>query len=323
LRRRKGEIMTTPNWVLYALNTLGPSNIQNELQNMRTNNFTTIIIGMIHIGNHGDTLGDIIFNGGEPTLISNGKIVFSGAQAWANQIAQLKGGGSPVTKVYVSFGGGDTVVDFSTIKAIYENNGNSFEGTVLKKNLEIFRQVFRDNVLAFDGVDMDCEDVYDLPSFVAFCEMMIGFGFSITFCPFVAQSDFWTPAQQQLEAKHPGIVKWWNLQCYAGGGDNTPGDWTTPSMPDGFLIPGDWVRFWNPNPPVGWMGDCPTAMQAKFAGPGFKKQRCVGGGFVWDLDLVRDTMNQKGRPDNGCGLPNAVLYASLYQAAMKEGLGWA
>jgi len=321
--------MSALNLVLYAGDELGPLKIESELTYyyVQRGGFTTIVIGMFHIGDPDaafDTeLGDIIFNGGNPILIRDGSFFYSGAQTWASQIKRLKtSSGSNVTKVYASFGGGSPVQDFATIKKIYEQNGNSFEGTMLKKNLGIFAGTFN-GPKAIDGIDMDCEETYDMPSFVAFCEMMIGFGFSITFCPFVAQSDFWTPAQQQLEAKHPGIVKWWNLQCYAGGGDNTPGDWTTPSMPDGFLIPGDWVRFWNPNPPVGWMGDCPTAMQAKFAGPGFKKQRCVGGGFVWDLDLVRDTMNQKGRPDNGCGLPNAVLYASLYQAAMKEGLGWA
>ena len=283
--QRQGEtIVSTRNLVLYALNSLGPYKIQNEIDNMRGDGFTTIVIGMFHIGNpsvaKNTQLGDIIFNGGEPIVIRAGKDV-SNAPNWPRQIAKLKGDGSSVTKVYACFGGGDPVQNFSTIKEIYDKH-RTFEGTQLKRNLAVFRKTFP----AFDGIDMDCEDAYDLPSFVAFCEMMIGMGYDITFCPYAAQ-DFWNNALARID-KHPGAkVKWWNLQCYAGGAGNNPKDWSPPGAPPGYIIPGDWGHFWDPEYKA-WFGDCPAPMGQLFKT--FSGQSAVGGGFVYELDLIRDTI---------------------------------
>ena len=181
--------------------------------------------------------------------------IISNAPNWPGQIAQLKQrGSSTVTQLYACFGGGGTVQDFSTIKQIFDGNNGTFKGTQLQKNLEVFRQTFP----AFDGIDMDCEDEYDLPSFVAFCEMMIGMGFDITFCPYMAQ-EFWNEALKRIDKAHPGTkVKWWNLQCYDGGNGNNPADWSPPGAPPGYIIPGDWVRFWDPQHSR-WVGDCPRS----------------------------------------------------------------
>jgi hypothetical protein len=84
-------------------------------------------------------------------------------------------------------------------------------------------------------------------------------------------------------------VKWWNLQCYDGGGGNNPQDWAdaiakdAPShQTEGYIVAGDWVRFYDPDA-GSWAGDCPNAMEQLFSG--FRKQACVGGGFLWSLDL--------------------------------------
>lgn len=308
---------THNNFVLYSLYTLGPSTIGNEIKNMRGSGYTTIVIGMFHIGDpevaRDTQLGDIIFNGGKPIVIRDGKYV-ANAPDWPGQIAQLKQGSTSVKKAYASFGGGDPVQDFSTIRKIYENNGNSFEGTVLKKNLELFRKIF-----PFDGIDMDCEDTYDPPSFVAFCEMMIGMtpGFEITFCPY-ADRDFWKEARDQIEARHPGAVKWWNLQCYAGGQGNDPQDWGR-SLPPGYIIPGDWGRFYDTNPkaPPGWYGHCPDKMEQLFKG--FSTRSAVGGGFVYELDLIRDTI--KNIPERGTGCPTQEPQTeAMYLDYVKAGL---
>jgi hypothetical protein len=308
-------VSTRNNFVLYSLYTLGPATIGGEINYMRESGFTTIVIGMFHIGNPEvakDTqLGDIIFNGGKPLVIRDGKYV-ANAPHWPGQIGQLKQGTTSVTKVYACFGGGDPVQDFSTIKSIYEKNGNSFQGTMLKKNLEVFRQVFP----AFDGIDMDCEDVYDLPSFVAFCDMMIGLGFDITFCPYAAQ-DFWNTALAKVSSAHPGAVKWWNLQCYAGGAENNPKDWSPANSRPGYIIPGDWVRFWDPNSQA-WFGDCPQDMQNLFAT--FAQQTAVGGGFVYELDLIRDTIKNIRVRGTGCAIQEP-RYASIYLQFVKAGLG--
>ena len=115
------------------------------------------------------------------------------------------------------------VHDFQTIQTIYNDNNNSFSGTQLEKNCEVFRATFP----AIDGIDMDCEETYDLPSFVAFSKMLAGLGFNLTFFPYdTNQMNFWTTALVQIEQAYPDVVKWWNLQCYDGGGGNNPQDWS-------------------------------------------------------------------------------------------------
>jgi hypothetical protein len=312
------------NFVLYGLNRLGPWNIANEMGYMRADGFTTIVIGMFHIGNpavkSSTQLGDIIFNGDEPIVIRDGKFNNDpvrpndpNVRDWPGQIAQLKASPTTVQKVYATFGGGEGVFDFSTIRDIYSKHG-TFEGTQLKTNLEVFRQTFP----AFDGIDMDCEDTYDIPSFVAFCDLLIKMGYDITFCPYWDQG-FWNEALAEIERMHPNAVKWWNLQCYDGGSRNNPQEWAPPGKPAGYIIPGDWVRFWNDAPDRrGWHGDCPDAMQKRFAG--FASQPCVGGGFLWSLDLARDTGKNAPVRGNGCG-GNTANFPVTYLEFIKRGLG--
>jgi hypothetical protein len=305
------------NLVLYAGDELGPLKIENELQfyNVQNGGYTTIVIGMFHIGNPAaakDTqLGDIIFNGGNPILIRGGQLFYTCAPTWASQIKRLKTSSS-VTKVYASFGGGSPVQDFATIQQIYQQNGNSFQGTMLQTNLQLFAQTFRG---AFDGIDMDCEETYDVPSFVAFCEMLINLGFAITFCPYTMQS-FWDTAQNKVQAAYPGAVKWWNLQCYDGGSGNNPQKWGQ-GLPNGFIIPGDWVRFWDPSS-GGFIGDCPTDMTTLFQS--FAGMSAVGGGFVYNLDLARDTVDNIPARGNGCGGTNENTPA-VYRGVVQNALG--
>jgi hypothetical protein len=216
--------------------------------------------------------------------------------------------------IYASVGGGQPVVDFSSIQTIYQNNGNSFSGTMLEKNF----QVLRDTFPAIEGIDMDCEDNYDQPSFVAFCEMLIGNGFNISFCPaFVSEMAFWSGSLAELEQSKPGAVKWWNLQCYAGGGGNDPKDWAAEivsSIPgfstDNFIVAGDWSRWYNKQFQI-WEGDCPTDVTSLISG--FSKEACFGGSFIWNMDQILDF----GPQTAGCG---TVETMGSYVAAIKAAL---
>ena len=267
--------MNTPNIALYAGGPLGPSEISQNLAATQKAGWTTIILGLFHIGRPavtGQTYGDIIFN--DSMTISQGKYVVD--SSWPNNVAQLKQAGSSVTKVYASIGGGLGVEDFQTIEKIYQSNGNSFAGTMLETNLQTLRQAFP----AIDGIDMDCEDNYDQVSFVAFCEMVIGLGFAITFCPYASwEMSFWTASLAQIEQQHSGAVKWWNLQCYDGGLGNDPKNWADaitqaiPAFPtNGFIVAGDWTE------------DSPsnvTTLLSSFSG-----EACLGGGFIWNMDGI-------------------------------------
>lgn len=316
--------MTMPSIAVYAGGLLRPQDIMKAM-NVRNEGFSTIIIDMFHIGNPavkaGTQLGDIIFNGDDPLVIRDGKYV--AASDWPGHIAELKAPGSKVTKLYACFGGAPPWVhDFQTIQTIYNDNNNSFSGTQLEKNCEVFRATFP----AIDGIDMDCEETYDLPSFVAFSKMLAGMGFNLTFCPYdTNQMNFWTTALVQIEQAYPDVVKWWNLQCYDGGGGNNPQDWSDAiakaapgRQTQGYILAGDWVRFYDPDPNwKSWRGDCPNAIEQMFSG--FAKQACVGGGFLWSLDLINDSESRAGS-GNGCGGANPI-YATDYIEAVKQGLG--
>jgi hypothetical protein len=210
---------------------------------------------------------------------------------------------------------------FRNHQEVYNDNNNSFSGTQLEKNCEVFRATFP----AIDGIDMDCEETYDLPSFVDFSKMLIGMGFHITFCPY-KKMNFWTTALVQIEKAYPHAVKWWNLQCYDGGAENSPQVWANaiakaaPSyQTEGCIVAGDWVRFYDPDPAwKSWRGDCLKPMEQLFSG--FRKQSCVGGGFIWSLDLIRDSENRTPSQGNGCG-GNHPIMATDYIKIIKRGLG--
>jgi hypothetical protein len=267
--------MNTPNIALYAGGPLGPSEISQNLAATQKAGWTTIILGLFHIGRPditGQNYGDIIFN--DSMAISQGKYVAD--SSWPNSVAELKQAGSSVKKIYASIGGGLGVEDFQTIQKIYQSNGNSFSGTMLETNLQEFRQTFP----AIDGIDMDCEDNYDQLSFVAFCEMVIGLGFAITFCPFASwEMSFWTASLAQIEKQHSGAVKWWNLQCYDGGLGNDPKNWADaitqaiPTFPTNeFILASDWTE------------DSPSEVTTLLAN--FSGEACLGGGFIWDMDGI-------------------------------------
>lgn len=301
---------------LYAGGPLGPANIATNLEAVQQAGWTAIILGLFHIGNpanEGQHWGDLIFND-MPAVVSQG--TYAADPAWPSHVAALKSSGS-VTQVYASVGGGAPVVDFATIKSIYQANANSFAGTDLEKNFQMLRDTFP----AIDGIDMDCEETYDAPSFVAFCRMLAGMGFSITFCPYenpFPNEAFWTDALAAVAQSNPGAVKWWNLQCYAGGGGNDPSDWAaeiTKAIPsfstDGFIVAGDWSRWWNARDRE-WEGDCPTAVTALISG--FAAEPCLGGGFIWNMDQILDYGPNKA----GCG---SVIAMTDYVQAVAKGLG--
>lgn len=257
---------------------MGPASIEKYLSDTQRAGWTTIILSLFHIGRPevtGQRFGDIVFNGA-PIVVSGG--TYKCDPSWPVNVARLKQGGS-VNQIYASFGGANPPVeDFQTLRRIYESNGNSFSGTALEQNFQTFRKTFP----AIDGIDLDCEETYAqpslLPSFIAFCEMLAGMGFGLTFCPYT-DSSFWTDALAAVERSNPGAVKWWNLQCYSGGAGNTPDEWAQyisqalPGFPtDGFIV-------------AGCAADGgPIQVQQQMSG--YAGSASLGGGFIWNMDDI-------------------------------------
>lgn len=265
----------TPNIAVYEAGALAPDKIYQNLDAARSAGWTTIILGLLHIGRQeiqGQQYGDIVYGDGQ-IVVQDGAWMLPDL-SWPDAIARLKQDG-PITQIYASFGGGG-VEDYKSLQHIYVTNGNSFAGTPLERNF----QLFKENCPAIDGIDLDCEETYDPASFVAFCEMLAGMGFGLTFCPYsTGEFSFWTGALAALNASAPGSVKWWNLQCYDGGVGNDPGQWAAAirdAIPgfttDGFILAGD------------WNDDTPAQVEYLFSG--FAAEPSVGGGFIWDMNSI-------------------------------------
>ncbi len=123
---------------------------------------------------HVDSYGNISFN--DKRIVQAG--TYCGSIYWPGMVGGLINGGK-INALSASVGGGN-VSDFTNIQAIYEDAGKSFTGTDLEENFRIFRETFP----SIDLIDLDCDDNYDPPSFIAFCKMLINLGFDISFCPY-------------------------------------------------------------------------------------------------------------------------------------------
>ena len=173
--------MNTPSIALYAGGLLRPQDIMKAM-NVRNVGVSTIILDMFHIGNPavkaGTQLGDIIFNGDDPLVIRDGK--YGAASDWPGHIAELKGSGSKVTQLYACFGDafrGSTISKPS--RRSTRTTTIPFPGPSWKRIVSLSSHLPRDRRHRHR-----LRGTYDLPSFVAFCIMLIRLGFNITFCPY-------------------------------------------------------------------------------------------------------------------------------------------
>lgn len=263
---------------------------------IRKAGWDSIILAMLHPHEK----GNIYF--GRKQIIENGMYVGDNPN-WPGQLQELlTGPGTSLYRLLAGVGGAD-VGDFGNIQRIYQNNKKSFAGTMLEKNFHEFHHTFKKAVTI---IDMDVEDTYDVPSFVAFCRMLIKMGFGITFCPYICRDEFWIPSLKELNQSDPGAVKWWNLQVYAGGADNKPQQWAdaiSKAIPGfdttGFIIPGDCSRNLDTRTDT-WQGDCPSEVQDKFRS--FKINNKIppylGGGFIWTIDqIIKYAEDHQSDPD--------------------------
>ncbi|UXI70580.1 hypothetical protein [Tahibacter amnicola] len=292
--------MSSFNFAVYAEGCIYPPTapvnqpVPTTIAQLQQSGFNSVLISLLHVvGNQNsqESAGDIHFN--DTPIIVSGKYV--GDPQWPALVNTMAGG--TLKNVLMSLGGGG-VSDYTNIAAIYAANGNSFANTNLQQNFATLRATFP----MVAAIDLDCEDNYDSPSFIAFAQMLVQLGFGVTFCPYTFES-FWTGALSALNASNPGAVKWWNLQCYAGGTGNDPSQWAAAirqAIPgfdtDDYILASDWTN------------DSPAQVQALFGS--FKGEASVGGGFMWTLD---DMITQN--PSD----PQAQM--TSYVDAMSVGLG--
>ncbi|MEP1488003.1 MAG: hypothetical protein ABJK28_06220 [Algibacter sp.] len=298
------------NIAAYGEGILYPPNLALNMKEIQQAGWTSLMVSLFQVS----STGDISINGN--TLISKAK--YTGDAAWPQQLSDLKSSGT-IKTLLATFGGWDSA--FQNIQDIYNEN-NTFKGTQLEANCRAFRKVFP----AFDLIDMDVEYPNGKPqnaqaAFIAFCEMWIEVGFNITFCPY-GDIPFWTNSLVAIESKYPGAVKYWNLQCYAGGANNNPEVWAQAikkALPtfnvDGYILASDWSRFWNSTANE-WQGDCPDAVKSLLSQ--FKGQSCVGGAFIWTIDQIINYKNdERTHPDPAsCGNVGMTDYIQAIKTAL-------
>ncbi len=257
---------------------------------------TTVILWSIHIHDGGDLyLNNTLF-------VSKGQIQYatdgsSGVNPdYPALVKQLMSGGS-VRDLLVSAGAWGTTSDFTAWLGAREQ---------VKANLAVLQSTF-----GITGVDFDYEGVYgdETQKMIVTLTLDVGsLGLYATYCPYM-QSSFWTGCLADVYAQNNSqqIVKWMNLQCYAGGANNNPLQWaqavqqtanTGVSDPYAFIVPGYAVE--------GAEGEGPSSIQQAFsqlAGSG------ITGGFLWNSGGIFST-----EPSGG---PTPADYA----AAINAGLG--
>ncbi|HET7229014.1 MAG TPA: hypothetical protein VFJ16_03395 [Longimicrobium sp.] len=186
---------------------------------------TTPILALLHVNCSATTCpdgnsppdaqdGDITFN--DTLIVRGGKYV--GDPTWPTTVKSLRAG--QVTQIFASFGGYG-VPDYARIGQLIAKYGTG-PTSPLYQNFACLK-----NALGIDGIDFDDEDSYDQDTVVQFAQMLLGLGLKVTFCPYGSQ-DFWSGC---IEALGTSNVSWLNLQCYAGGKYNNPGDWTGMGVP--------------------------------------------------------------------------------------------
>jgi hypothetical protein len=270
---------------------------------------TTVIMWSIHIHQSGDLyLNDTLF-------VKNGQIQYStDGKSGVNPdfptlIKALMGSGSgsgsgsggSVRDLIVSVGAWGTTSDFTAWLGA--------RGAV-KANLAALQSTF-----GVTGVDFDYESeggyTSDEQAMIVTLTLDVGsLGLYATYCPYTAE-DFWTGCLSAVYAQNnqSQIVKWMNLQCYAGGGGNSPTGWaqTLQATPNtgvtnayAFIVPGYAVE--------GADGGGPASIQQSFAqlaGTG------ITGGFLWNSGGIWSTEASNG------GKPTPADYAQ----AISNGLG--
>ena len=270
------------------------------VDDLKASGFTTCIAWAMHVS----AGGDLSFND-TPILDGTGYI---GDPAWPDLLASLKQGTTSVDRLIFSVGGWG-VGDFPNIQTLIQSQGTGPTST-LYKNFAALKKA----IPAIDAIDFDDESLYDPATTVAFSQMLGELGYQVTFCPY-SNTDFWVGCLNQLEQSNPGLVTGFNLQCYAGGGGNTPGPWIDAialGMPAGFpaqtfVSPGLWCRHGDACD----QDDCPEAVQQTFAG---WKSSGIDGGFIWVLGDIEHCATS-----GVCGA-GAPMGTAAYAAAIVDGL---
>lgn len=261
---------------LYIGNELYPTNNvipTQQIQILQSSPLTSPILSLLNASESNQDL--LVYNdSSNPMYNSSGAYV--GPSNFAATVAQLRS--SSIQEVYLSF----------------STSGTDWMGELLASDPGAVASIFLHlkNTLGLDGVDFDYEEIPDSTSNLYPISLAaIQAGLKVTAAPYLSPS-LWSAWVSYAQSKG-GTVSWLNLQCYAGGKGNNPGDWLSIGVP---IVAGSCKRCQNP------LTVCsPADMQALFnlwrTGEGKVSTDCwsgvpntqpqaIGGGFIWAYSAI-------------------------------------
>jgi hypothetical protein len=186
---------------------------------LKASGFTEVVVWNIAVS----TAGDLNFNGEFP-VASNG--TYTGGNMYPNfasDLQSLKTGTTSVNRVTLSIGSSN-VGDFQHIRDLINAQGTG-STSILYRNFQALKAA-----TGADAIDLDDENCYNQSTMVQFCVMLGQLGYNVALCPYT-NSSFWTAVASQVNTQRPGTIDQVHLQCYAGGGGNSPCNWNFGGIP--------------------------------------------------------------------------------------------
>ncbi len=279
---------------LYIGNELYPgggSDPSGTTKTLQQSPLTSPILGLLN--QSADDSSILVYNDGvNPLFNTNGAYI--GSNQWPGILKSLRGGN--IQEVYLSF----------------STNGTQYMSDLISSNkaaaLKILSYV--KNNLYFDGIDLDFEGGDYSPSspIYAVAAAAIQTGLKLTAAPFNSQSEW--QAWVKYVQNNQGTVSWLNLQCYAGGKSNNPGDWLNTGAP---IVAGSCNNCAHPQTTCSptdmqnlftlWRTGQGSVSRACWDGTPNSKPQAIGGGFIWVYSSIKGAQ------------------FSDYMNAVKNGLG--
>ena len=255
-----------------AVGSNTPGKNAQDLLALQASGFTTAILWTLHV----DSDGSLVYN---DTVIVRDGIFAATFNYLPELVTQLTAAVSSVQTVLCCIGSADAM-DFTHVRTLLATS----EGRLtLIRNFSALS-----TALPIHGYDFDDEDLCQAPTLAALSEILCSSGrMIITYCPYTRQ-DIWNQAISEVYAwaqnQTPRLeqpVRWWNLQCYAGGTGNDPAAWAQMLSSDaGIAAPAAYIV-----PGYAANGRTPLSIEQTFRklatnDPG------INGGFIWNSSAI-------------------------------------
>lgn len=265
---------------VYIGNELYPGNGSDPagtIKTLQSSPLTSPILSLLNLSAK-DT-SQLVYNN-TPNAVYDTSGNYIGDSTWPGILATLRGGN--IVEAYLSF----------------STNGTQFMGQLIASNPTAAQNILSHikNTLGFDGIDIDDEsgDFSAGSPLYALTDAAIAVGLKLTAAPFFSPSS-WGDWIAHVQSKG-GTVAWLNLQCYAGGKNNNPGDWLGMGNPAVPIVAGTCSNCKNPQTTCSttsvqalytlWTSGKGSVSSDCWTGTPNTQPQAIGGGFFWTFGSI-------------------------------------